>query len=233
MNRAATTPSALNMPLVRLLVLKDWELFQKQLAAYVAGGIVGLCLLGMATAWSFYVGSLVLIIVMVAAACFAISNSLLTERKEQTLTFVMSLPVSPLDFTVSKLIGNLITFAVPFLVLSLGTVATVLFTPLPDGLVVLAVLVFGHIAMAHCVSLGVAMAVESEGWNTFAMIGSMVLINPFIMLLGQIPAINDPVKTDVIVWSTPALAILGTQVALSLLSIGFTLWWHGRKPAFY
>ena len=29
-----------------------------------------------------------------------------------TLAFVMSLPVSPLDFTLAKLIGNVITFAV-------------------------------------------------------------------------------------------------------------------------
>ena len=91
----------LNLPVIRLLVLKDWQLFQKQLAAYVLGGIVALCLLGMAKPWSFYAGSLLLLVVLVAAACFAISTSLLVERKEHTLAFVMSLPVSPLDFTIA------------------------------------------------------------------------------------------------------------------------------------
>jgi ABC-type transport system involved in multi-copper enzyme maturation permease subunit len=223
----------INFPVVRLLVAKDWQLFEKQLAAYVAAGIVSLCLLGMARPWSFYLGSLLLIVVLVAAACFAISNSLLVERKEHTLSFVMSLPVSPLDFYLAKLLGNLVTFGVPFLVIGGGTLAVILLTPLPDGLVVLATLIFGHVLLAYCVSLGIAMAVESEGWNTFAMIASMVLINPVIMGIGQIPAITDHVKGDDIVWSWPAVAIVSTQVLLGLAALAVTAWVHCRKKSFY
>ena len=140
----------------------------------------------------------------VSVACFSIATSLMTERKEKTLAFVMSLPVSPLDFTVAKLAGNLLTFAVPFLVIAGGTLAVVLFTPLPDGLFVYALLIYGYILFAFSISLAVAMSVESEGWSTFAMIGSMVLINPFIMGLSQVPAISDRVREDAIVWSPEA-----------------------------
>lgn len=223
----------LNMPVIRLLVLKDWKLFERQLAAYVAAGIVSLCFLGMASPWSFYIGSLLLIIVMVAGACFAISNSLLNERKEQTLGFVMSLPVSPLDFYLAKLIGNLITFGVPFAVLAAGTLAVILFTPLPNGLVVLALPLFGHILLAFSISLSVAMAVESEGWNIFAMIGTMLLINPLIMLLGQIPEIGDVAKKEAILWSTPLLSILAAQVLVSVVVIVVSGWVHCRKKSFY
>jgi ABC-2 type transport system permease protein len=223
----------LNLPVIRLLVAKDWQLFEKQLAAYVVAGIVALCFLGLATPWSFYVGSLLLIVVLVAAACFAISNSLLVERKEHTLAFVMSLPVSPLDFYIAKLIGNLVTFGVPFLVMAGGSLAVIFFTPLPDGLVVLALPLFGHILLAYCVSLGVAMAVESEGWNTFVMIGSMVLINPLIMLLGQLPGISANAKTDVIVWSLPVVSILLAQLVLAGAAIVATGWIHCRKKSFF
>lgn len=223
----------LNLPVIRLLVLKDWQLFQKQLAAYVLAGIVALCLLGAAKTWSFYLGSLMLIVVLVAVACFAISNSLLVERKEQTLAFVMSLPVSPLDFTLAKLAGNLLTFGIPFALLSLGTLGTILFTPLPDGLIVYSLLLFGYIFVAYCISLAVAMNVESEGWNTFVMIGSMVLINPFMVMLGQIEAIDGTVRGNAIVWSTPAVAIFSAEILLGLLMLGVTAWWNGRKPAFY
>lgn len=223
----------LNQPLIRLLVVKDWQLFQKQLAAHVLAGIVALALLGLARPWAFYLGSLLLIIVLVAGSCMSISNSLLVERKEQTLAFVMSLPVSPLNFTLAKMAGNLLTFGVPYLVLLLGTLVVILTTPLPDGLVVFTVLLFGHILLAYSVSLMVAMQVESEGWNIFAMIASNLLINPLIMLLGQIDAIAKPSGGEVIVWSLPAVAILSTQLLLSLAALGFTLWWHGRKTAFY
>src|SRR3546814_9624930 len=97
-----------------------------------------------------------LLIVMVSAACFSISTSLVVERKEQTLTFVLSLPVSPLDFTVSKLAGNVLTFAVPFVVLLGGTLAVVLFTPLPDGLFVYPLLFFAYLLFSDAVSLAVA-----------------------------------------------------------------------------
>ncbi|MCB1564480.1 MAG: ABC-2 transporter permease [Xanthomonadales bacterium] len=222
-----------NASIIRLLVAKDWQLFQKQLALYVLAGIVALCLLALAKPWAFYLGSLMLIVVVVAAACFSISASLMVERKEHTLAFVMSLPVSPWDFTIAKLLGNLVTFGVPFLVLCLGTLGTVLFTPLPDGLFVYALLIFGYVLFAYSVALSIAMTVESEGWNTFAMIGSMVLINPFIMGLAQIDAISSQIEQDAIVWSTPAVAILLTQVILSVAVLGFTVWHHARKPAFY
>jgi hypothetical protein len=224
---------AVNIPVVKLLVAKDWQLFEKQLAAYVGAGIVALCFLGHARPWSFYVGSLLLLVVLVAAACFAISNSLLVERKEQTLAFVMSLPVSPLDFYLSKLIGNLVTFGVPFLVIAGGALGVILLTPLPDGLVVYSLLIFGHILLAYCVSLGVAMAVESEGWNTFVMIASMVLVNPFLMLLAQFPAIVDNARTEDIVWSTPAVTILLIQGVLGAAALLATAWVHCRKPSFY
>ncbi|MBI2397798.1 MAG: hypothetical protein HYV17_08365 [Xanthomonadales bacterium] len=223
----------LNWPTIRLLVVKDWQLFQKQLAAYVLGGIVALGFLGLAKPWAFYIGSLLLIIVQVAVACFAISTSLLIERKEQTLAFVMSLPVSPLDFTIAKLAGNLLTFLVPFAVIGLATLLVILSTPLPDGLVVFALLLFGHILLAYCASLTVAMQVESEGWNTFVMIASMVLINPFIMLLGQIESIREVGRGEAIVWSGDAVLILSAQLLLGLALLAFTAWWNGRKPAFY
>ena len=225
--------SQLNLPVIRQLIAKDWVLFQKQLAAYVTAGIFALCLLGLAKGWSFYLGSLMLIVVLVAAACFSISTSLLAERKEHTLAFMMSLPVTPLDFYLAKLLGSLVTFFVPFLVMFLGTIAVIAYTPLPDGLIVFSVLVFGHVAMAYALSLSVAMAVESEGWNTFAMIGSMVLINPFIMLLGQIPEISKYVQTEHIVWNLPAVSILLVQVTASVAVLVATGWVHCRKQAFY
>jgi ABC-type transport system involved in multi-copper enzyme maturation permease subunit len=223
----------LNLRVIRLLIAKDWLLFQKQLAAYVTAGLFALCLMGMAKGWSFYMGSLLLLVVLVGTACFSISTSLLTERKEHTLAFVMSLPLTPLDFYLAKLLGNLVTFFVPFLIMSVGTIAVIAFTPLPDGLIVFSVLIFGFVTLAYSISLSVAMAVESEGWNTFAMIGSMVLINPFMMLLGQIPEISKYVNTESIVWSPPAVSILLAQISLAAAVLVVTGWVHCRKKAFY
>ena len=227
-----SSPS-LNMPVIRLLVLKDWQLFERQLAAYVAGGIVSLCFLGMASPWSFYIGSLLLIIVLVAGSCFAISNSLLNERKEHTLAFVMSLPVSPLDYHLAKLIGNFVTFGVPFVVLGGGAVVVTLTTPVPDGLLTLVLMLCGHLLLAYCAALCVAMQVEPEGWNIFAMVGSAALINPFMAGVSQIPDIARHWQGNEVVWSWQAGAILALQVLGSLALLAATAWHHLRKQAFY
>jgi ABC-type transport system involved in multi-copper enzyme maturation permease subunit len=225
--------SSLNMPVIRALVAKDWDLFQKQLAAYLLGAVGALTLLGMATPWTFYLGSTILIVLLVASTCFAVSQALVVERKESTLAFVMSLPVSPRDFTVAKILSNLLTFGVPFVLMALGTVAVILSTPLPDGLLILAAPLFAHVLLANSVSMAAAMSIESEGWNIFVMVSMSVLINPLIMLLGQIDEIAKPARTNEVVWSSPLLLMLALQISLSAIVLIWTAWRHGRKAAFY
>jgi len=227
------SPFTPQWPVIRALVQKDWQLFEKQLAAYVGAGVLALALMGHAQSWSFYLGSLLLIIVMVAASCFAVSTALINERKEKTLAFVMSLPVTPLDFYLGKLLGNLVTFGVPFVLLTAGAVAITLWTPLPDGLLTLVLLLAGHLLLAFCLSLAVAMRVESEGWNIFVMITGSALINPLMAGLSQVPDIARHWSGPVVVWSWQVLLILGAQLLLSLALMLNTGWHHLRKPAFY
>ncbi len=221
------------IPVIRALVLKDWQLFEKQLAAYVGAGLVALALMGHAQRWSFYLGSLLLIIVMVAASCFAVSTALVNERKEKTLAFVMSLPVTPLDFYLAKLLANLVTFGVPFLLLTSVAVAVTWWTPVPDGLLTLVLLLAGHLLLSFCLSLAVAMQVESEGWNIFVMIASSALINPFMAGLSQIPEVASHWSGPEVVWSWQVSAILVAQLLLSVGLLAYTGWRHLRKPAFF
>jgi hypothetical protein len=111
--------------------------------------------------------------------------------------------------------------------------AVVLLTQLPDGLFVYALLIFGYILFAFSISLAIAMAVETEGWATFGMIAPMVLINPYMMALTQVPDIKDRIGVDALVWTTPAVLILSVLVVLSVVLIGAIAWHHARKPAFY
>ena len=45
------------------------------------------------------------------------------ERNEQTLPFVMSLPISPMEYTTAKILANLLIFLVPLGALMLGSFA--------------------------------------------------------------------------------------------------------------
>lgn len=221
-----------DMQMIKLLVMKDWQIYQKQLAAYVLGLLLGLILVGMAKPWSFYVGALLLLVLLICVGGFGIGSSLLNERKEHTLPFVMSLPVTPMMFYWSKLIANLIIYLIPFAIVVAGTIFLVLFTPLPDGLLVWSLLIFGFLATIYFVSLGAALVLESEGWNIFVQIGLSTLISPYLMGLGMIGEISTHIKTENIVWSLPAIGIFLTQLTVMILVIVATSWIHRRKTSF-
>lgn len=221
-----------DIQMIKLLVMKDWQVYQKQLAAYVVGLLVGLTLVGMGKPWSFYVGAMLLLVLLICVGGFAIGTSLLNERKEHTLAFVMSLPVTPMMFYWSKLIANVSIYLVPFGLVVAGTAFLVLFTALPDGLLVWSLLIYGFLATLFFISLGAALVLESEGWNIFVQVGFSTLISPFMMGIGMIDPIGLNIKTENIVWSLPALAILLAEFAVIALVIAVTSWIHRRKTVF-
>lgn len=224
--------SADDFQMIKQLIIKDWQIYQKQLAAYVVGLLVGLTLVGIGKTWSFFVGSLLLLVLLICVGGFAIQSSLLNERKEHTLPFVMSLPVTPMTFYWSKLLANLTIYLMPFTLVAGGTGFLVLFTPLPDGILVWSLLIFGFLATIFFVSLCAALVLESEGWNLFVQIGLSTLVGPFIMGIGMIDVIGKNINTNNVVWSHPAISIFLAQFSVVALAIGLTSWVHRRKTSF-
>ncbi|MBL8517042.1 MAG: hypothetical protein JNM76_08735 [Betaproteobacteria bacterium] len=218
--------------IMKLLVIKDWQIYQKQLAAYVVGLIIGLTLVGMSKVWSFYGGGLLLLVLLICVGGFAIQSSLLNERKEQTLPFVMSMPVTPMMHYWSKLISNVTIYLAPFTLVVAGTAFVVLYTPIPDGVLVWAILIYGFLAVNFFLSLCTALVVESEGWNIFAQIGLSTLISPFMLAIGSIDAIHSQTRTNNVAWGSAAVAILALEIAVIVLAIVITGAIHRRKVSF-
>jgi ABC-2 type transport system permease protein len=221
-----------DLQMIETLIIKDWQIYQKQLAVYLVGLLVGLTLVGIGKTWSFYIGGLMLMVLLICVGGFAIQSSLLNERKEHTLAFVMSLPVTPMTYYWSKLLANVAIYLVPLSLVVGGTIFLVLFTPLPDGLLVWMLLIFGFLATNFFVSLCAALVVESEGWNLFVQIGQSTLIGPYIVGIGMFEAIGANIKTNNIVWSAPAIGIFLAQFAVIALAITITGWVHRRKTSF-
>jgi len=221
-----------SIDMIKLLVIKDWQIYQKQLACYVAGMLLALSLVGMGKPWSFAVGSLLLLVLLISIGSFVIQTSLIAERKEQTAPFIMSLPVAPMDVYWGKLLANLAIYLVPFTLVAGGTVALVLATPLPDGLLVYFLLIYCFLLMCFCATLCVAIAVESEGWIMFTMMALMTFVGPYIFGIGRIEAIGTNLNTNNIVWSAPALGLLAGQLLVMAIVLGVTSWSHARKTSF-
>ena len=214
------------------LVVKDWQVYQKQLAGFVAGMLLALGLVGMGTPLMASAGALLLLVQLLVVGTYAIQSSIMAERKLQTMPFILSLPVTPMDVYWGKLLANLVIYLVPFLLVTGGLLALILSTPRPDGAVPWLAVVALFMLAIFCVSLCVAIAVESEGWNIFAILALMTLIGPFLYWVSRLDGIVQYLKTDDIVWSAPVLGVLAAEVAVIAVAILVTSWIHARKASF-
>lgn len=221
-----------SLDMIKLLVIKDWQIYQKQLAAFVAGLLLALSLVGMREIWTFAAGCLLLLVLLTVIGQVLIQTSLVAERKEQTVPFIMSLPVTPMDFYWGKLLANLMIYLVPFTLVAGGSAALILTTPLPNGLLVPFLLVFCLQLTIFCIMLCVAIAVESEGWITFTMVALMTLIGPYIYGIMNVAAIRTNLNTDLIVWGPPAVGVLVGELLLMAAILSYTSWIHSRKTSF-
>src|SRR6187431_2950585 len=223
---------ALNMPVIKQLVYKDWYLNRKLLATYVGCGIFSLCIISLGE-WQFFMGSIMLISMMVGMGNHQLSVTMISERKEQTLAFVMSLPVSPADYAMAKFLSNMVLFFIPWSLLVLATTAVILLTPLPDGLLAFTLLILVLIAVNHCICWSVTMFTEAEGSFLIVMIGLNCLLNPALYFLARSPEIGGHNRDDSFLWSGTATQVLVCEIlAIVLLLVG-TLYFRSRKKVFF
>lgn len=219
--------------MVRRLVIKDWQVYQKQLYGYLAGMAVALGLVATGVGPAQAAGSLLLLVLLLVVGTYAIQSSVMAERKQQTGPFIMSLPVTPMDVYWGKLLANLVIYLVPFVLVTGGLIALVLSKPLlPDGLVPWVAVVAGFMLVVFCVSLCVAIAVDSEGWNVFGMLVMMTLVGPFIWWVGRFEGIRAHMRGDVVVWSGAAVGLLAAEAVVIVVAVLVTSWGHARKRAF-
>lgn len=218
--------------MVRKLIVKDWQVYQKQLAGFLGGMLLALGLVGMGTPLLASAGALLLLVLLLVVGSYAIQSSVMLERKQQTQPFVMSLPVTPMDVFWGKLLANLAIYLVPFLLVGGGLLALVLTTPRPDGMVPWLVVVALFMLANFCLSLCMVIAVDSEGWNVFAMLALMTLIGPFLYWVTSMPGIREHLRGDAIVWSPQVLGLIGAELAAIGIAILIAGWVHARKTSF-
>ena len=94
------------------------------------------------------------------------------------------------------------------------------------------VVIATFVLVIFCVSLCVAIAVDSEGWNIFTMLALMTLIGPFIYWVTRMDGIVQHLQADAIVWSPQVLGLVGGELAVIAIAILAAGWVHARKTSF-
>ena len=167
------------------------------------------------------------------AAIHLVMSTVVEERREKTLAFVMSLPVTIREYTTAKVAFNLGLFGLVWLTLSAASFVVFIGDEgLPDGSIPFVVVMFVNILVAFVLILSVSLVTESIGWAIGAAAGGNIASQIFLWWIVGLPGISSVIRGPVPVWNATVLTILGCLIGTALLLLIGTYWVQGRKTEF-
>ena len=160
-------------------------------------------------------------------------GGVITERQKQNLPFLMSLPISSIQYTTSKLISNVSMFLIPWLTLVAAAVLLIeVRGMIPRGGIPVVLILSFLPLIGFCLILGASLVGESEGWGIAANVFCSSTYGLTWYFLTQIPGLMGPALGPTPVWNSTVLKILGGEAAAVPLMLGLTYFFQSRKRDF-
>jgi ABC-2 type transport system permease protein len=219
---------------VGTLILKDWRLNRPMIILSMVGGAIGLVILQSGGTTPFVLGAVFFFMALIFCASLLPGSNIVNERKKQTLAFLMSLPISSVQYGTAKLASTLGMFLVPWLIL-VGSALWLITVrhALPNGAIPMALILALFPFVGFCISTGAALVSESEG----ASIAATAAVNSSYWLVWYTLSIRFPElardwTARQAIWSPTVLNIVGGECALIVLILGLTLYVQSRKRNF-
>jgi ABC-2 type transport system permease protein len=217
--------------IVRSLIRKDLYLMRGAMIAAILSGLFALALMPISRMMS-YVSAVILICVLIVLNIFLVMYGVAQERKDKTLLFILSLPVSAMDYTMAKVTATSIAFGVPWLFLTAATAITIIVSPIPDGVLPYWITLLGYLLAYFCALLGVALLKDSAGWHAAAITLGNISVNFLIPILLSRPSVSAHAGGPVAVWSADLVVILVVELLAGLAVLGYGIFAHAGRPDF-
>jgi len=221
----------MNYAMVGRLVLKDWYLNRLALSLAVAGGAVALGLILRGGELAGVLGLSFAFVVLILIGVIPPMWNIVQERKNKSLAFVMSLPVSAMEFTTAKVVANASLYCLVWL----GIVASVLWMLAAGGYaswIPLGILASLAPMAAFFLLVAVALVTESEKWSMVVMGACNVSYSFAWFLLVRLPQVRADATSGALVWSSLIVSIIAIELGVIVLSLVLTFYLQSRKTNF-
>jgi len=223
----------MNGSVFQAVILKDWYLHRVHILLSLVAGALALAVLQVKNETAFLLGTVWFFVALIVLGSMLPVSNVINERKKQTAVFLMSLPMSALQYAISKLVSTIGMFLVPWTALVIaGTTLVVTRSDIPNGVVPVMLILFCLPLVGFCLVAGTALVSESEGWTVAATIVCNSTYGLSWYFIIREPAINTTLKSAVPVWSPLVLMILGGEVAAVVLILAITFYLQSRKREF-
>jgi ABC-2 type transport system permease protein len=224
----------MNWTMVRRLIWKDWYLNRMPILSSIIGGIATLAAIAAmhGSTIAIVCGVIVVVTILVGMGAMVMMSAVV-ERNQQTLPFVMSLPISFLEYTTAKIVGGLLIFLVLWCAILADIVATILLAPgFPHGLIPFATIMCVEILMTTCLVITVAVTTESQPWTIGATQVGVLGVNGIGWWIVRFPDIGGVMRSATVRWSGTATALITAELAVIALMIAITFFIQARKKDF-
>src|SRR5579871_4215611 len=222
----------MNFIMVKQLILKDWYLQRWTILGALALGAVALGIIATGGNAAFMLGLILLVSVIIAFGAILAMSTMVEERKQQTLAFVMSLPISHGEYTAAKILANLLIYLAGWLTLVLGSIAILVISPKSQGLIPFTVIMAVEMLMSTIMTIAVALITESQGWTIAAIMVGNIAFNVIGYFVAHIPAIANGMEGHAIHWSPPASFLLLAEFSAIVSVLGLAFFFQARKKDF-
>jgi ABC-2 type transport system permease protein len=223
-----------NIVMVCRLIWKDWYLNKAGILASLIGGVATLALVAAmhASQVALIVGMIVLVTILIGMGAMVMLSAA-SERRQLTLPFVMSLPISYQEYTISKIAGGPLIFLALWLPLVAAIVATILLTSgIPHGLIPFVLIMAVEILTTTCLITVVSVTTESHGWTVATAQLGAIGLNAIGWSIVRLPEIGGWMRSTTVRWSGTATALLLAELAFIALMLAVTFLVQGRKRDF-
>jgi len=223
----------MNSKMIGRLIWKDWYLQRWVILASFVGGAISLAIIARGGKVGFLIGLILLITVLISIGAQLAVSTIVQERKDQTLSFVMSLPISYREYTASKMLGNLAIFLVVWLVMVVSSLALLAYPWDPHmGLIPFTAIMATEILLSTCLVVATALITESQAWTIGAIMVGNLALNFFGYWVAHIHNIANGMESTKLMWTSSASALLVAESCAIALLLGLTFFFQSRKQDF-
>jgi hypothetical protein len=179
------------------------------------------------------VGFILFVSAMAAAGIHASYQTVIEEKIKLNLPFIMSLPVTVKEYTIAKLIANLLMFGSVWLTLSAASfIVFVGDDGMPDGTMPFMTITLVAIFLAYTVMLMTFVVTGSQGYAIFAMVFANIGTQAYLWLVADLYPIRSFIGGNVAVWNTTAVSVLLAEVVTIIALLVLTVVVQFRKKDF-
>lgn len=220
----------MNASIVKQLINKDWQLNKSLLSLYVLIGFASLWLFTIPGDFFFTLGIIALISILSVIGIHMVVTTVLYERKDQTLTFVMSLPVSFQEYTLAKVLSIGVVSGGAWLVLFSTVVGfTLSIDSIGNGLLPYAIITMLYILVNYAVLMAVAIVSENEPVTIVIMSLQNISISVFMMGIAKLDGIGQYIAGQVAVWNDTSIGIVLIELFVIVLAVYLTFFFQSKK----